>query len=58
MTKDFAKLACSIGKRLRERREPVESAPLSQKLEELLGRLAERESACIQPIATGDGNEE
>jgi hypothetical protein len=45
MTKDFAKLACSIGKRLREMREPVERAPLPQKLEELLRRLAEREGS-------------
>jgi hypothetical protein len=43
MPKGYAKIACSIGKALGERREGVTIEPLPQRLAELLARLAESE---------------
>jgi len=43
MPKGYAKIACSIGKALGERRERVTLELLPQRLAELLARLAESE---------------
>jgi hypothetical protein len=45
MPKGYARIACSIGKALGERRKAITSEPLPQRLTELLCRLSETEKA-------------
>ena len=45
MPKEYARIACSIGKTLGERRQAIKSEPLPERLAELLCRLSETEKA-------------
>jgi hypothetical protein len=55
MPREYARIACSIGKAVGERQKAVVSEPLPQRLTELLCRLSEREQADHKESIRRDG---